>query len=87
MKDKKSMKSTKSKVTTKGDKIISSGREFSKEALKSYRQYQADYIKKKYRSFIIRLRYDEDSKLIEHMESKDNLSNYIKMLVEKDISK
>lgn len=79
------MKSTESKLKKKKGKIISPNRVWSKEAFDKTRAYQISYYKENYRSFNIRFSRKNDQELISYLESQDNLAEYIRKLVNKDI--
>ena len=81
------MKSTKSKLVRKKDRIISPGRVWSREAFDRTRDYQISYYKENYRSFNIRFSRKNDQEIISYLESQDNLAGYIRELVTKDIEK
>ena len=78
------MKSTKSKVSKKGEMIVSAGRTYSPEALKKFRQYQTKYEKENYRRISLRIRSTE-TELIEWLESQENVMEYIRSVVKADM--
>lgn len=83
------MKSTKKKAVAskKSDEIFANGRVWTKEQLSSYREYQKEYIKSTYRSFLFRCNSEKESDLIEWLQMQDNLAAYLKDLVRADMDK
>lgn len=81
------MRSTKSKLRKNNGMVYSSKRVYSETEYKKYRQYQDSYNKKNYRRFGIKLRKDSDKELIEWLESKDNVTHYLKQLIIADTHK
>lgn len=76
---KKSVKSLKTKT------VYACGRIWSEDDLKSYRDYQNDFLIKTYRPFIFRMSKLKDADVIEFMESQDNLTGYIRNLIREDM--
>ena len=81
------MKSTKKRAVKKDDKILAQGRIWNEEAYMRYRQYQTEFNKKRYRMFGIRMLNETEKDLIKWLESKDNLDDYMKALIRKDMEK
>ena len=81
------MKSTESRVIKKRNKVITSSREWTKEAYEQYRDYQINYAKENYRTFAFRLNREKDADLIEYFESKDNFADFIRYLGNKELKK
>lgn len=55
------------------------------EAYNKNIQRQIDFQRNKCRRFIFVLNKEKDKDIIKHIESKDNINNYLKELVKKDI--
>ena len=81
------MRSSKSKLIRRNGIIHSNKRIYSEDAYKKYRRYQDSYNKENYRRFGIKLRKDSDKELIEWLESKDNVTHYLKQLIIADAHK
>jgi len=81
------MKSTKKRsvASKKSDEIFANGRVWTPEQLASYREYQNDFIKTEYRTFILRCNKTKDSDMIEWLEMQDNVAGYIKGLIRADM--
>ena len=79
------MKSTKKKAVTRNGKVYAQGTIWDIEKLKEYRKYQNEYNKQKYRPFIIRFNKEKDDDIIKHLESQDNLVEYLRNLIRDDI--
>ena len=81
------MRSTKKKLvkSPKTQTVYACGRIWNEDHLKSYREYQRDFLVKTYRPFIIRMSKMKDADMIEFMESQDNLTGYIRDLIRKDM--
>ena len=76
---KKSIRSTSTKT------VYACGKIWSKESLKKYREYQQDFIANRYRAFAFRLVKLSDADIIEYLEGKENLTQYLKELIKKDM--
>ena len=81
------MRSTKKKavVSNKTHTIYACGKIWDKDSLKRYREYQSEFLANRYRQFIIRMSKLTDAGIIEFMESQDNLTGYIRELIQKDM--
>lgn len=80
------MNKTSKKYFKKNGKIYTgSGRVYTEESFKRNREYSVYYMKNNYRVFVIKCRKDNDDVLIQWMESKDNLTNYVKELIIKNM--
>ncbi len=56
-----------------------------KEAYKKKLAYNNEYNRQNYRSFSVRFNRDEETRIIQWLEQKDNIKKYIKDLISKDI--
>lgn len=81
------LRSTKKRAVEKDEMIFAQGKMWSKKSYMHFRQYQTEYNKKRYRMFGIRMLNDADKDLIKYLESKDNLNDYMKDLIRKDLNK
>lgn len=57
-----------------------------KKKRKSYPEYTTNYVKKNYKRIELRIKLDNE-RVLNHLASMDNVSNYILNLIEKDIGK
>lgn len=67
----------------KQDVVYSAGRIWTTQKLKDYRKYQAKYVKSKYRTFVVRFNYEEEAKLINFLQSQDNLTETVRYALNK----
>lgn len=81
------MKSTKSKIKKINNKVKANGRTWSREAFENYRKYQAKYIKSHYDPISFSLLKNQDRKIIEYLDKKENLTGYLRGLIEREIKK
>jgi hypothetical protein len=81
------MKSTEKKAKRVGKVIEAQGRKWDINDFEKYRKYQTAFNRTRYRMYGIRLLKDHETetKMIEWMNSQDNLNVYIKQLVLKDM--
>ena len=75
---KKSVESKTKNVTYAQNRI------WHNEDLKRYRDYQKDFNKTHYRTFVIRIPREQYKDLISFLETKDNLTAYIADLIAQD---
>lgn len=81
------MKSTENKSVKSKTAIYAQGRVWNKEAFDRYRKYQIEFSKKNYRTFALRFSREKDSAIIQRMEEQENLVEYLRNLITKDIEK
>ena len=81
------LRSTKKRAVEKDEMILAQGKMWSKKSYMHFRQYQTEYNKKRYRMFGIRMLNEADKDLIKWLESKDNLNEYLKNIIRKDMEK
>ena len=81
------MKSTTKKATVnkKTGEITAQGRVWQEKKLSDYRQYQQDFNKETYRTFVFRLSKTKDEGMISFLEGQDNLTEYLKILIREDM--
>ena len=57
------------------------------DSLAKYRKYQADFAKKTYEGFSLRLKKKEDKKIILAIKGLQNKTDYVRALIEEDLKK
>jgi len=67
--------------------VLYQGRIWEQESLKNYKEYQTAFMKETYRTFVFRVTRNKEDAIIEHLESQENLTEYIKRLVLLDMEK
>ena len=82
------MKSTKSKAVRRpdGEFIVTNGRTWTKEQREHYLKYQQEYHSKNYRRFYFRIQ-TSDTEMIEWLADQENLTDYIRTLIKKDMDR
>lgn len=83
----KSTKNKKRKVAGTEDKYRKNNKIWSEKTLEWYRAYQRDYHKNRLRQFTIRYDRINEKKLIEYLESQENVTKYLKELQIADMKK
>lgn len=73
------------KKAKKDEKIYWNGALRTKETIKKIRKYQDEYMKENYRRFQVRMHKVKDADVIELLESKKSMNDYIRQLIKKDI--
>ena len=63
---------------SKEKKIYKSGRYWTKKQLERYRKYQIKYMRKTYKTFVIRFNYKKEKDLIDFIESQSNITNCVR---------
>lgn len=83
------MKDTKSKSVKDKSKGVtySAGRIWTDKQLENYRKYQVNFLRDTYRTFVIRLKKEGDKKMIDYLTKQDNVTDYIKTLIQADMKK
>lgn len=78
-------KEKKTPVLKEDGTIVKNDQVWTEEGLKRFKEYQNDYIKKSYRTFVYRVRRDCEADLIAFCEKQDNFSAMITSLVKKQM--
>ena len=81
------MKSDDSKNTNKQTRRSKPYSEWTKEAYDNFRDYQIKYYKENYRTFTIKLNRDKDRDIVDYLESQENIANWVRETVRKQINK
>ena len=81
------MKSGDSKNTNKQTRRSKPYSEWTKEAYDNFRDYQIKYYKENYRTFTIKLNRDKDRDIVDYLESQENIANWVRETVRKQINK
>lgn len=81
------MKNTENKSVKSKTGVYAQGRVWEKEAFDRYRKYQIAFTKKNYRTFALRFSREKDAEIIKRMEAQENLVEYLRVLISKDIEK
>ena len=81
------MKSGDSKNTNKQTRRSKAYSEWTKEAYDNFRDYQIKYYKENYRTFTIKLNRDKDGDIVDYLESQENIANWVRETVRKQINK
>lgn len=81
------MKSTEKKaVESKKEGVVyAQGRMWKKSQLEDFRAYQTEYNKNTYRTFVFRVSKEKEGDVINFLESKNNLTEYLKILIREDM--
>ncbi len=74
-----------SKADKKNSKRASPYNKWTDEAYKRFRDYQIEYYKENYRSFTIKYKRGKDDDVINFLESLDNISEWVRKMVRKEI--
>ncbi len=81
------MKSGDSKNTNKQTRRSKPYSEWTKEAYDNFRDYQIKYYKENYRTFTIKLNRDKDGDIVDYLESKENIANWVREKARKDLAR
>ena len=74
------------KIEDPENRILAQGRLWKKESLENYREYQKEFMKENYQSFVFRCNKETETDIIEKLKEVKNVAGYIKDLVKKDIA-
>lgn len=82
------MRSTKKKAVTSPTTktVYANGRIWKKDDLKAFRKYQTSFLSDRYRTFVVRMAKLKDADVIEFMESKDNLTGFLRDILRKKMA-
>ena len=83
------MKSTEKKAVEAKKKgvVYAQGRVWKKSQLEDYRAYQTQFNKNTYRTFVFRVSKEKEEEIIKHLESQENLTEYLKNLIMIDMER
>lgn len=81
------MKSTEKKAVESKKKgvVYAQGRMWKKSQLEDFRAYQTEYNKNTYRTFVFRVSKEKEGDIIKYLESQENLTEYLKILIREDM--
>lgn len=65
--------------------FFANGRYWTKESAQKFRDYQSEFIKKRYRTFVVRFSKNSEPDLIKYLEDKSSKTDYIRNLVIDDM--
>jgi len=68
------------------ERVFSAGRRWNKDSLASFREYQKDFMKETYQSFVFRCNKETEADIIKQIKKQDNIAGYIKKLISNDIA-
>jgi len=68
------------------ERIEARGRLWKKESLEAYKEYQNEFIKDTYQSFVFRCNKQNEADIIQHLKKQPNIAGYIKKLISDDMA-
>lgn len=61
--------------------------EWNEETLKKFRKYQNAFIRNTYQAYTVRFNKEKDSDVIDFLEKKGKITDYIRKLIEADMER